>query len=191
MPVDQMEVRTAVISLQNQSFAELRHEDGKALRRGADKSAGRFCPVMIAPEHVETPGHLKLGKLLKHITVNLTDVAPAAVFPELVAIAQLDVGETIGPVVFQGGHVKALVLQEAVVPGAAAPVAVAEQNDFRVVGSADDRSILQSLVNLAGKKVHGVTSLPDVIRWFIVCGRGEMWYNEEQKKTLPPGDGRY
>ena len=91
--------------------------------------------------------------------MDMTDILIPAVFPEFVAIPQLDIGEVIAAVILQRGHIQGLVLQKAVVPCAGAPVAVAAHDDLRMILRPDDRCVLQCLIDLTMIEFHGNTSL--------------------------------
>lgn len=89
-----------------------------------------FDDVMIAVEHVEPVLPVEQGEQLEYIAVCLDNLCETAVFPKLVAVAQLDVCKACLIVVLQSSIIEMLVFQEIVVGRARAPVTVADQNVF-------------------------------------------------------------
>ena len=101
------------------------------------RSLARFYPVVVAIEHKEAPFVIKSGQQGKDVAVDFADAGQVAVFPQFIAVAGFHVSEAVLQIIVQRRQIKRLVGQKAVVPGAAAAVAVAEKDDLRMLSGAD------------------------------------------------------
>ena len=67
------------------------------------------------------------------------NICKTSVFPQLIAVTQLDIGKIPLKVLTEGSLVYSLVVQKTVAPGAVSSVAVAEEYQSGVVCDAYDR----------------------------------------------------
>lgn len=120
MPVGQIDTAAAAGVFQNQAFVEgqsrkqflmtlgVRAEIGTA---NSLRIAGSFLfHIMVAVKQIKSVLPVKEGEKLEDIAVDFNDLLHVSVFPKFIPIPQLDIGKTIGTVIFQGRKIKALVL---------------------------------------------------------------------------------
>jgi hypothetical protein len=109
--------------------------------------------VVIAPDQVEATGLVELPHLPEDVVVVPADDGEVAVFPQFVAVADLDVGETVLEVTAQGVIEEQLVVGKIVRPTVVAPVTVAEEVELRRVVEWD--RILACLFEDLGQSFRG------------------------------------
>ena len=99
---------------------------------------------MVPIEKVKPVLAVEEGEEPEHIVVDLDDLAHPSVFPELVAVAKLNIGEALCVIMLQGSKVKILIFQKIVVGCSVAPVAVTEKTEAAAGGYRDRGGISES-----------------------------------------------
>ena len=128
--------------------------------------------VVIPPDHVHFFIQNKREKLLKDIGMDFFDVREFSVFPQLIAVAELYVGEVVFTVIAECSLKKRLVIQKAVIPCAVSAVTVAENDDARMLILVDFLGRSECFVNLLCVEFFacGHKKPPDIL-YFSICGR--------------------
>ena len=127
---------------------------------------------MISPDHIHFSVKDKGKKLLKDIGMDFFNVREFSVFPQLIAVAKLYVGEVVFPVIAERGLKKRFVIQKAVVPRAVSAVTVAENDDARMLLLVDFLGGSEHFVNLLCVEFFACRhKKPPDILYFSICGR--------------------
>jgi hypothetical protein len=121
------------------------------LDAGEEAFEGRrvLPPVLVVvPPHLEVAGLRRIGvvEAAEQVVdrgVGNVDLLEVVVLPELLRVAQLDVGEPLFEVVFQGALVDERIACKFVARGAVAPVAVRQDDEPGVGGQVLNFSVLQ------------------------------------------------
>lgn len=100
------------------------------VQTGLAESALAFYDIMIPIDGIHTAGGIEAGKQRKGIGMDFSDFLKAAVFPQFVPVAQLQIGKAPAIIVLQGSQIKIFIFQEIVIDITDAPVTVAKQNVF-------------------------------------------------------------
>lgn len=153
MTVSQVELMT-VTALEDKAFVELKTGEQflAALRVRTEIGvtdpvgiSGLFLlEIMVPIEKVKPVLAVEEGEEPEHIVVDLDDLAHPSVFPELVAVAKLNIGEALCVIMLQGSKVKILIFQKIVVGCSVAPVAVTEKTEAAAGGYRDRGGISES-----------------------------------------------
>jgi hypothetical protein len=85
--------------------------------------------IVVSPDHIETLGDVELPKEQENVLMRLQNPSEAAVFPQFVRVADLNVSVACSVVVLQSVHIEALVRIEIVCGTSVASVAVAHEDD--------------------------------------------------------------
>lgn len=138
----------------NQTFVELKAGEQllAALRVRAEigvtdpvRVAGLLLfEVMVPIEQMKPVLAVEEGEEPEHIVVDLDDLAHPPVFPELVAVTELDIGEALCIIMLQGSEVKILIFQKIIVCCSVAPVAVTEKAEAAAGGQRERGGVSES-----------------------------------------------
>ena len=79
--------------------AEIRRAEGFAI------ALLFLCHIMVAIDHIQAVLPVEEGEEPEHITVDLNNLAHSPVFPQLIPVSQLNIGETLGIIMVQGSKV--------------------------------------------------------------------------------------
>ena len=83
---------------------------------------------MIAVKHVKAVLGIELGKHPENIAVRFYNLTETAVFPQLVTVTELNIGEALYKIVLQCSEIQVLVFEKIIVGGACSAVAVTDNN---------------------------------------------------------------
>ena len=148
MAVHQKQALQTVPVFQDQAFRDsgvpedifrlFRSVAGIKIAGGAGKAFPAFDDIVVSVDQEKPVFLLKPGQKPENMAVGAQDNADAAVFPELVAVSQLDLGVAVLPVVFQRSLKDHAVGEKIVRPVALSPVAVAHEDDPGAVVKGQD-----------------------------------------------------
>ena len=153
MPMGQVELMSVTI-LEDQAFVELKTGEQFLTALRVRTEIGVTDPVrvsglllleiMVPVEQIKAVLAVEEGEEPEHIIVDLNDLAHPPVFPELIAVAKLNIGEALCIIMLQGGKVKVLIFQKIIVCCSVAPVAVAEKTEAAAVSQRERWGISES-----------------------------------------------
>ena len=153
MTVSQVELMPFTV-LENQTFVELKSGEQflAALRVRTEIgitdpvriSGLLFFKIMVSVEQIKAVVAVEEGEEPEHIVVDLDDLAHPPVFPELVAVTELDIGEALCIIMLQGSEVKILIFQKIIVCCSVAPVAVTEKAEAAAGGQRERGGVSES-----------------------------------------------
>lgn len=125
MPVCQVDAAAGTGILQNQTFVECKSRKQLLMTLGIRTEIGiadslriagmLLFHIVVAIKQMQSALTVKEGEKPKDIVVDLDYLPHVSVFPKLVSVSQLDIGKTIGIVIFQGRKIEVQILEEIII----------------------------------------------------------------------------